>query len=250
MADVLLPRPRHDHLIIGWTDARTLEPETAAQWVTSLPAIEQARFTRIRHVRGAHEFLTGRLLVRRALASLTDTPAGAWQFADGPYGRPEIAAPPTPLRFNLAHSGGVVACILSDGREAGVDVEDLGRRAIDPPLWHRYCAPAEIADIEAQPEHMRQQRFLTYWTLKEAYLKARGLGIAVQLADIAFSLSAPDPVVTFRDSLAGTSAEWAFGLTTAGGDHLVSWGTPQPAGTTRPAVSVLQVPLARLDPAA
>jgi 4'-phosphopantetheinyl transferase len=233
-------------LAIAWTDSRSLTPAVADRWVTTLPAIERARFARFRHVGSGHEFLAGRVLVRRWLMSIAGTAADRWQFTEGPHGRPDIAFPETPFQFNLAHSGGVVACILSYRREAGVDVEDLNRRPLDPTLWHRYCAASEVADIEAQPGAKRQHRFLTYWTLKEAYLKARGLGIAVHLADVAFTLGTPFPTVAFHNSLAGTTTDWALGVTPVADHHLISWATPQPPGAPRPTVTLHPVALADL----
>jgi 4'-phosphopantetheinyl transferase len=217
--------------------------------MTALPDAERARFERFKHERSAHEFLAGRLLVRQWLAALTGYLPNDWQFVEGFRGRPEIAHPATSLRFNLAHSGGVVACIMTDGREAGVDVEDLGRRPVEADLWHRYCAPSEVADIEAQPAKAQHHRFLTYWTLKEAYLKAIGLGIGVHLADIAFHVGAGDPTIHFHDSLAGTSTDWAFGMTAASDQFLVSWATPQPPSSARPGVEIIHIPLLSLDPA-
>jgi 4'-phosphopantetheinyl transferase len=242
------PRPTADALAICWTDVRTLAPAEAARWAATLPDEERARFHRYRHPRSAAEFLAGRLLLRRWLAAVTGMPAAAWRLVEGPRGRPAIASPTSSLQFNLAHSGGVVACILTDHRTAGVDVEDLGRRWIEPELWRRYCAPSEVADIETQPEGMRGHRFLQYWTLKEAYLKARGLGIAVTLADVAFRLEPAPPRVCFEGDLAGDDDAWAFGLTSAGADHLLSWATPQPPGTSRPPATVVETTLADLAP--
>ena len=37
------------------------------------------------------------------------------------------------------------------------------------------------ADVAAQSDDTWHDRFLTYWTLKEAYLKARGLGVGKRL---------------------------------------------------------------------
>ncbi len=242
------PRPTPESLSICWTDVRPLAGETAARWVTRLPDAERARFERFKHERSAHEFLVGRLLVRQWLAALTGHLPNDWQFVEGFRGRPEIAGPSTSLRFNLAHSGGVVACIVTDDRQAGVDVEDLGRRPVESDLWHRYCAPSEVADIEAQPAESQHHRFLAYWTLKEAYLKAIGLGIGVHLADIAFHLGAGEPSVRFHDSLAGTSTDWAFGMTKVSEQFLVSWATPQPPASPRPGVEVTHIPLHSLDP--
>ncbi len=243
------PRPTSDHLHVCWVDARPLAAGDAVRWVEALPEVERARFARFKHERSAHEFLIGRLLVRRWLAALTPHQPNDWQFVEGYRGRPEVASPQTSLRFNIAHSGGVVACIFTDGREAGVDVEDLGRRMIEPELWNRYCAPSEIADIVAHPPEARHDRFLTYWTLKEAYLKALGLGIGVHLSDIAFTVRDAQPTIQFHDSLAGTPTDWAFGMMSLTDQFLLSWATPQPPGSPRPDVSVTTVPLTELDPA-
>lgn len=241
------PQPTSDHLRVCWVDTRTLTAADAARWAARLPEVERARFARFKHERSAHEFLAGRLMVRRWLAALTSHQPNDWQFVEGYRGRPEVASPQTSFKFNIAHSGGVVACIFTDGREAGVDVEDLGRRMIEPELWTRYCAPSEVADIEAHPPEARHHRFLTYWTLKEAYLKALGLGIGVHLSDIAFTVRDAQPTIQFYDSLAGTSTDWAFGMTSLSDHFLLSWATPQPPGSARPVVSVSALPLTALD---
>lgn len=247
MRIVLWPHPAPRALCILWTDVRPLAADDAAEWAEALPADEQQRYRRFRHTRGAHEFLGGRLLVRTWLSALEQSPRHAWRFREGPYGRPELEDPR--FRFNLAHSGGIVACVLTTGRDAGVDVEDLDRRSMSEGLWGRYCAPTEVADILAQPAEARADRFLTYWTLKEAYLKARGLGIAVHLADIAFVLSQNDaPRITFTGSLVGTPDAWSFGLANAGPRHLLSWAAPTDADSQPVDVSVAHVPLDLLAP--
>ncbi len=226
---------------IVWTSVRDLEAVRAGELAGSLPEAERVRFARYQHAPSAHEFLAGRVLTRRWLSTLTGVAPSDWVLTEGPRGRPEVASPPTSLRFNLAHSGGVVACIMTDGADGGVDVEHLARRPIEASLWHRYCAPSEVADIEAQPPAERQRRFLTYWTLKEAYLKARGLGIAVHLADIAFVLEAGEAArITFRESLAGTPADWTFRIRQVTADHLVSWALPAALGA--PSIDVLHLP--------
>ena len=103
-----------------------------------------------------------------------------------------------------------------------MDVESLSRRLPDQAIVDRYAAPAEIADIKAQGAAWLP-RFLVYWTLKEAYLKARGLGIGVPLEDISFDLAVPDtPRITFRNTLAGEDDRWAFTLWQPSATHLVA----------------------------
>jgi 4'-phosphopantetheinyl transferase len=187
----------------------------------SLTDAERARFDRYHGEADRRMFLLGRVMSRGLVGQALNVGAGDWEWREGAHGRPEIAHPPTPVRFNLAHSAGLVVCAIARGREVGVDVEDLQRPATDPGMVNRYCAPAEAADIEAQGDRWRD-RFLIYWTLKEAYLKARGLGISVPLRDICFVLDPPPVRVTFLGSLAGTPAAWTFHLARPTERHLVA----------------------------
>jgi hypothetical protein len=95
------------------------------------------------------------------------------------------------LRFNISHTDGLIACAVTIGREVGVDVET--RR---PSLLHdvagRHFAPREVSDLRSLPELEQDRVFFDYWTLKEAYIKARGFGLALPLGDFAFKLNPPD----------------------------------------------------------
>ncbi len=232
-----------------WVDASPMTPAEAGCSVLRLPADERERFRKYRHPLAAHQFLAGRLLIRGWLEAVSGTPAAEWRLSEGERGRPAIAHPVSPWSFNLAHSGGMVACALSLLPDVGVDLEDLDRRPMSPDLFRRYCSPAEIADIERQPEDGRMRRFLTYWTLKEAYLKARGLGIAVHLADVEFSIGAPRPSIAFRGSLEGSDPGWAFALFQPSPRALLSVAAPHAAGARLPVFDVRAIPLEALTSA-
>lgn len=218
----------------------------AGRLLPRLPSDERERFHRYRHQLSSYQFLAGRLLIRKWLEAVSGIAADQWRLAEGPRGRPTIASPASPWSFNLAHSGGLVAAVLSRLPDVGVDLEHLDRRPMVRDLYRRFCAPSEIADIEAQPEPERMRRFLTYWTLKEAYLKARGLGIAVHLADLEFTIEGPRPSIRFRGSLKGTDADWTFALFQPSPRFLLSVAAPQPSGTQPPGFSVQAVPLESL----
>jgi len=191
--------------------------DRAMRWLTDE---ERTRHGRFRLDADRDLFLLGRLMARRLVGDALAIAPTAWHWREGPHGRPEIDRPPTPLRFNLSHSGGVVACAIASGHDVGVDVEDL-RRTVNRDLVVRCCSPEEVADVDAQGADWRD-RFLTYWTLKEAYLKARGLGIAVHLPDISFSLGADAIRIGFLDSLAGTDADWRFRLERVTPHHMLA----------------------------
>ncbi len=237
------PHPADRAIVACWIDVSPLTVESAASLVRRLPQAERDRFRRYRHALLAHQFLAGRLLVRRWLESVTGTPAAEWQLVEGQRGRPEIAHPSSPWSFNLAHSGNLVACVLSTVEGVGVDLEDLERRPATGDLARRFCSPAEVADIESLPAGDQTRRFLIYWTLKEAYLKARGLGLAVHLADLEFTLTGSHPTINFRASLDGTSRAWAFELFQPTSRYLLSVAAPHPVGTSRPDMSIQELSL-------
>ena len=160
----------------------------ALAWLTDA---ERERYERFRADADRRMFLVGRVMARALVGAALGAAPEAWQWRDSARGRPEIAAPETALQFNLSHSAGLVACALSTGRAVGIDVEHLARRPVDHNLVRRYCSPAEAEDIDARGDAWLP-RFLHYWTLKEAYLKARGLGVSVPLAEIEFR-EAPGP---------------------------------------------------------
>ena len=194
-----------------WTRLRNwLQPE------------ERERADKYKDMEARASFLIGRGMARAMLSEATGVPPADWRFNDGAHGRPEIASPATPYHFNLAHSHGAVACIVGRDREIGVDVEFLDRPPVSDDLAVRVCAPQELAHVNAAPEAERQERFLVYWTLKEAYLKARGLGISVHLADVAFSLTDGQPRFTPCGSLADADTRWTFRLAQPSGKHLVA----------------------------
>jgi 4'-phosphopantetheinyl transferase len=158
-------------------------------------------------------------------------PPTAWHWREGERGRPEIASPDTRLHFNLAHSAGLVVCAVAWNREVGVDVEDLARRPVDWNVVPRYCAPHEIADIGSQNGQWHD-RFLRYWTLKEAYLKARGLGISVPLEQISFQIEGERARIAFSGSLGDSDARWTFRLDQPTDRHLIAvaaWAGDGPA---------------------
>ncbi len=77
-------------------------------------------------------------------------------------------------------------------------------------LAQRFFSVQEADRIRRLPEDWRAEGFFAVWTLKEAYIKARGLGLALPLAD--FSFSFPEGIVTveFAPHLNDAPVAWQF----------------------------------------
>ena len=154
-----------------------------------LDAEERARFERFRFERHRALYAAAHALVRRVLSHHDGRDPGAWRFDVGERGKPRIREPGAlPLSFNLSHTEGYAAVGVTSGCALGVDVEAAPRLGRPEDIAHRYFSPREVEGLLALPVAARRERFLDLWSLKEAYIKARGLGLAIPLASFSFLL--------------------------------------------------------------
>ncbi len=170
---------------------------------------------RLERRRGDHQkqYLVTRALVRWALSRSAPVAPGSWEFAEGEHGKPRIAGPAEapPISFNVSHSGAVVLCAVADGPAVGVDVEELGRVRRFEKIAKRFFAPREAAAVSACSEAERSECFYQRWTLKEAYIKARGLGISLPLSAFWFDVEGADsPRISFDGRIADDPRAWQF----------------------------------------
>jgi 4'-phosphopantetheinyl transferase len=150
-------------------------PEHCQQALALLSEGERDRWRRFRFDEDRTAFLVAHALLRVALSRHAPVSAEEWTFRVDGYGQPSIEAPAWPLRFSLTHTRDLVACAVTRRRPVGIDVEVAARPA-PMEVAERYFAPGERRDIEATAPSGRARLFFEFWTLKEAYAKARGLG--------------------------------------------------------------------------
>jgi 4'-phosphopantetheinyl transferase len=157
-------------------DAATLERYTAL-----LAPDERARHARFVFAKDRDQFLIARGFIRTLIARYLQIDPAACGFETDRYGRPSLVRPPAVgLAFNLTHTTGLIACAIAREPELGVDAEDTNR-PVDLAVARRFFSAEEADAIDALPEAERRERFFEYWTLKEAYIKARGRGMALPL---------------------------------------------------------------------
>jgi 4'-phosphopantetheinyl transferase len=174
------------------TDA--LDAAAVAAALEPLSPDERARHERFRFDRDRRDFAAAHALLRGALSAQVPRPPREWTFIAGPRGKPALdaeSADRTHLSFNLAHTPGLVACVVARDADVGVDVEAVDRRADALRLAHRYFSRVEIEQLERWPDAERQTHFIEVWTLKEAYVKAIGEGLACRLDEFSFVFDGP-----------------------------------------------------------
>lgn len=146
---------------------------------------EHARWQAFKFDRHAREYLTTRALVRTALSACHPIAPGAWRFDLNAYGKP-APGPECGLCFNLTNAPHLVACLIARGIEVGVDLEPFERAGKIAELAPDVFSPLELGQLAALSDTEKLNRALRLWTLKEAYIKARGMGLALPLNKFSF----------------------------------------------------------------
>jgi 4'-phosphopantetheinyl transferase len=177
-----------------------------------MDAADRRKHDRYRFQQHRHACLLSRALVRTTLSRYCpDIHPREWKFVETANGRPEIAAGQAslPLRFNLSRTDGLIACAVALQRDVGVDIECIDLRRSTAAIAERYFAPAELRHLRAE----RAERFFDYWTLKEAYVKARGIGLSIPLEQMAFEIGGDASIRAWFDPrLQDEPARWHFVL--------------------------------------
>lgn len=94
------------------------------------------------------------------------------------------------IRFNISHSGTKVMCVVSD-HDIGCDVEQVVD--IDMEIAKRFFFAKEYETLmKCKDRGDRNDLFFRYWTLKESFMKATGLGFKLAPDDFCIILDGTD----------------------------------------------------------
>lgn len=195
--------------------------------------------------RDRKRYLVTRALVRTVLSRYVPAVAPEeWRFRENAYGRPEIdrdIAAASEIRFNLSHTHSLIVLALATGCELGVDVENATAREVSMDIAAGFFAPDEVTALGALPAHRRRQRFFEYWTLKESYIKARGMGLSIPLNEFSFEFPADDliriRIAPAQNDLPSRWHFWQFQLA----DDYVAALCAERVGTASPSLAIRKI---------
>jgi 4'-phosphopantetheinyl transferase len=164
---------------------------TLATRIPTLSAEERRRASLIVRARDRRRFLAARAAVRAIVALYLERAPATLAIVRDDHGKPHLAD--EAVAFNLAHDGDLALVAVARGCAVGVDVE-----RVDPGLPLDELAPTclsmrERGWLDARPAGTRAAAFAASWVAKEAYLKARGVGLAqpLHLVEVADADTAP-----------------------------------------------------------
>lgn len=177
------------HLWITKPEELIGNDELLASYSTLLTQTELTKQQRYKFAKDRHDALITRAFIRDLLSYYADIAPQDWQFEKGGKDKPEVINCALPLRFNISHTKNLIICAVTLENDIGCDVENTGRSNNVSAIAERYFSSIETNELFSLPEAQQPNRFFDYWTLKESYIKAWGLGLAIPLSDFSFNIN-------------------------------------------------------------
>ena len=157
---------------------------------------ERDRARRFRFERDRRRYVVRRGRLRQLLSRhLGNTPSQV-RLRAGPFGKPCLAE--GDLRFSLSHSHGIALYAIVRGLEVGCDIERRNRLLAYGPVANRLFSSREARTLGSLPAAQQAEAFFNCWTRKEAYVKARGLGLSLPLDSFDVSLAPSESAALLR----------------------------------------------------
>ncbi|RCS40638.1 hypothetical protein DTL42_25035 [Bremerella cremea] len=167
--------------------------DSVDQLQKQLSEAEQVRAGKFFREAQAQQFVVYHAALRDILARYVGVRPREIAYETGQFGKPNVVSVQADgLRFNLTHSGELAVVAVSRGAEVGVDIERTRVVRSFASMLERCLSQAERKDVCDHHEDDRHRHFLRFWTHKEAYLKAIGVGLRAPLDQLTLDLLAPE----------------------------------------------------------
>jgi len=170
-----------DAVVHIWRVPLLATPAALAYYHSLLAPDERARAARFHFEIHRQHFAIARARMRILLSAYSGCLPVQLAFSYTSYGKPYLSHPS--LVFNLSHAHEMAIFGVTRNRAIGVDIEHIRADLATDDIANRYFSKEEIRALRALPAEQRCAAFFRCWTRKEAYIKARGEGLSMPLAD-------------------------------------------------------------------
>jgi 4'-phosphopantetheinyl transferase len=185
---------------------------------------EMERYHRLHFEKDKHNYLVAHAMLRRVLSKYVSLHASQWQFSSNDHGKPELEkqAVLPGISFNISHTDGLCACIIALDKPCGIDIENIHRQNNLKAVAQRMFAEEELKAMRKSEN--AQQQFYHYWTLREAYVKALGTGLAGSSKEFYFEISANNKAakIHYKNKQQAENRLWLFNLYQPTQEHVLS----------------------------
>lgn len=208
---------------------------------------ELRREQRIHLAKNRDRYLVTRALIRTVLSRYAPIAPERWSFAQNAFGKPGISSSDSlasRISFNVSHTDGLIVLGVTCDGAIGVDTENLRSRPAPSVAENVFFSDEESSAIALLPPHLRTERVFQYWTLKEAYAKARGMGLSIPLDQFSFHFMAQNRVsLSINLQLKDDPSRWKFWQLRPSESHLTAVCAEHCGNGCKQLVSTMIVPL-------
>lgn len=189
-----------------------------------LSAQERKQCDRFHFPEDSHRYLVAHAMLRQVLSGYADLAPTDWRFYRSKHGRPEIAnSEVAGIRFNLTHTRGLAACIVTQSNECGIDAEKLDSRRHMAGIAQRMFSAEECHQLEQLNGAELTEAFFSRWVLREAFVKAKGIGISYPTHKLHFDIQNDNKIrVRFDSDLDEDNRYWQFRLLRPTEEHITA----------------------------
>jgi 4'-phosphopantetheinyl transferase len=135
------------------------------------------------------QFIIARGILRFLLSTYIKINPARIKFCYGKEGKPRLIKPLSNATFNISHSNGRALIAISQDREVGIDIEYTRTNIDFDGIARRFWSHEDQQILYSYTNLKRKEVFYQGWVRKEAYLKARGIGILCGMNQLAALLS-------------------------------------------------------------
>ncbi len=170
-----------------------------AKVITKLaPLLSQDEYQRaMRYYRPVDRdrFIVGRGILRKIISAYLSLPPGQLRFTYNEYGKPAVSDDQNDraLNFNLSHSAELILYAVTRGRVVGIDIEYIRKDFATLEIAEHFFSKDEVAALKSLPTDQRTTGFFNCWSRKEAFIKAKGMGVSYPLDRFSVSLAPGEP---------------------------------------------------------
>ncbi|HJT55558.1 MAG TPA: 4'-phosphopantetheinyl transferase superfamily protein [Ktedonobacteraceae bacterium] len=204
-----------------WRATLDLPPSKIEALEPLLNADELARARRFHFAKDRTHFIAARGMLRAILGRYLTREPQSLSFAYNDYGKPSLDK--GDLSFNLTHAHGMALYAITRHRAIGVDVEYVQREMEWESIAVHFFSPYEVNMLKAVSPDMQPIAFFNCWTRKEAYIKARGMGLSLALNSFDVSLTPGEPAALLDIREEGQDvANWSLYNLHPGSDYIAA----------------------------